>query len=768
MMTNVPTSADFVFRNGRVYTVNAQQAWAEAVAVTADKIVFVGSNTEVSAYIGERTQVFDLGQKIVLPGFIDAHAHPIVAAAFGSCISIKDNSSVEAVLSQIRRYIAAYPDKQAYLGFGWENSLFSTRGPTKEVLDAILPEKPIVLLSNDAHTGWMNSAALQKMSFANDVPDHVANGGEFFRDGNGNLTGVSNAAATSMVVKKLRLMAAPDMAAGTEKMIQQMSRYGITSIFDAGLLNCPIVDAYKLLHSMVLTDELPFRYFGSYGVMNNKEISGAVDKLALLAKKYNSDRLRVNTLKLVLDGTVESRTAAFFEPYLDTGFASDIIFDKKLVRETVLDAVARGFDIHLHAIGDRAVCEALEIATIVREAGYNDARITVCHAQVWRDEDRKKFKDTNVFVNFTGSWIYPDENVKTAISERLYNQQFRYRVLANDGVVITQGSDYPAAETVNPLENIEMSHTRMQVAETAGEHEALVPLAESLPLEMAIKTYTIHAARQLGMENSLGSIEVGKYADIIVMEKNIFELNPYEIHSVMPSLVMMAGKIRFAGGVVKIMDRKNPFDEQVDLYETWFVENRHIFLSEVAAIKQILPATGKGLEIGVGTGLFAVELGIKDGIDPSEPMRSKAIERGVNALKGMAEQLPVPDEAYDYALMVTVDCFLRDVLQAFKEVCRILADGGVLVIAFIDRETPLGQIYEQKKQTSASYKQANFHSAQEIKKFLELSGFAVIEERQTVFSLDNQPQAVKPGTGEGVFGVIKAKKQAVQKGSIKK
>ena len=119
MMTNVPTSADFVFRNGRVYTVNAQQAWAEAVAVTADKIVFVGSNTEVSAYIGERTQVFDLGQKIVLPGFIDAHAHPVVAAAFGSCISIKDNSSVEAVLSQIRRYIAAYPDKQAYLGIAF-------------------------------------------------------------------------------------------------------------------------------------------------------------------------------------------------------------------------------------------------------------------------------------------------------------------------------------------------------------------------------------------------------------------------------------------------------------------------------------------------------------------------------------------------------------------------------------------------------------------------------------------------------------------------
>jgi SAM-dependent methyltransferase len=186
------------------------------------------------------------------------------------------------------------------------------------------------------------------------------------------------------------------------------------------------------------------------------------------------------------------------------------------------------------------------------------------------------------------------------------------------------------------------------------------------------------------------------------------------------------------------------------------------------AVKQVLPSIGKGIEIGVGTGLFALELGIKDGIDPSKTMRIKAIERGINALEGIAEQLPLQNGSYDYALMVTVDCFLHDVLQAFKEVWRILSEGGFFVIAFIDRETPLGQIYEQKKQTNASYKQADFHSAQEIKQYLALAGFVVIEERQTVFNLNNQPQEVKQGTGEGVFGVIKAKKQATQNGNIKK
>lgn len=206
------------------------------------------------------------------------------------------------------------------------------------------------------------------------------------------------------------------------------------------------------------------------------------------------------------------------------------------------------------------------------------------------------------------------------------------------------------------------------------------------------------------------------------------------------------------------MDQDRLFDSQVDSYEAWFVENQQIFQSEVAAIQQLLPSCGKGIEIGVGTGLFAAALGIKDGIEPSEKMRHKAIERGINACEGVAEKLPIPTATYDFALMVTVDCFLSDLLQAFKEIWRILGEGGFFLIAFIDRETPLGHLYEQKKQTSVSYKHANFNSAQKIKQYLALAGFSVVEEKQTVFSLENQLQEVKQGTGEGVFGVIKAKK----------
>ena len=206
------------------------------------------------------------------------------------------------------------------------------------------------------------------------------------------------------------------------------------------------------------------------------------------------------------------------------------------------------------------------------------------------------------------------------------------------------------------------------------------------------------------------------------------------------------------------MDRVNVFDQKIEAYESWFQENKALFEAELTAIKQILPTSGKGVEIGVGTGLFSAALGIIDGIEPSENMRRKAIERGINVRKGLAEKLPIPDETYDFALMITVDCFLDDVAQAFREAGRILLAGGFFLVAFIDRETPLGKLYDQKKQTSEFYQQAQFHSSLEIKQYLELAGFVVVDARQTIFTIENRPQEVRPGIGDGVFGVIKARK----------
>lgn len=205
------------------------------------------------------------------------------------------------------------------------------------------------------------------------------------------------------------------------------------------------------------------------------------------------------------------------------------------------------------------------------------------------------------------------------------------------------------------------------------------------------------------------------------------------------------------------------YDQNVKEYENWFIKNDKIFQSEVEAIRQLIPAWKNGIEIGAGTGLFSEKLGLKRGIEPSYNMRQKAIERGLDVIDAVGEEIPLDDKTCDFVLMVTVDCVLKDIFKCFKETWRILENEGYLVIAFIDRETPLGALYDEKKNESVFYENANFHSSEEIRNLLKIAGFNIVDERQTVFSFENKLHKIKKGTGEGVFAIIKAKKSFLDK-----
>lgn len=206
------------------------------------------------------------------------------------------------------------------------------------------------------------------------------------------------------------------------------------------------------------------------------------------------------------------------------------------------------------------------------------------------------------------------------------------------------------------------------------------------------------------------------------------------------------------------MEKIVDFDNKVEEYEKWFEENENIYETQVEAIRKVLPDLGVGIEIGVGTGLFSSRLGIRYGVEPSKEMSKKAVQRGINVINAYAEEIPVINECYEYVLMVTVDCFLRDIIKAFREVWRILSEGGYFIIAFLDKDTPLGIMYDQNKHLNDFYRYANFHSADEIEKYLEMTGFEVHEKKQTIYTLENKVQEIKEGVGEGVFAVIKAKK----------
>ena len=208
------------------------------------------------------------------------------------------------------------------------------------------------------------------------------------------------------------------------------------------------------------------------------------------------------------------------------------------------------------------------------------------------------------------------------------------------------------------------------------------------------------------------------------------------------------------------MAKTKPFDTHVDRYEGWFEKNNLAYESQVEAVRSVLPP-GKGVEIGVGTGRFAGPLGVEMGVEPSDFMKEAALEKGIEVIRGVAESLPLPDRSFDFVLMVTVICFFDDVPRAFSEALRILKPGGSLVVAFLDRDTPIGKVYDANKHDSAFYQEATFYSAAEVKTMLEEGGFVSTKFIQTIFKDPremNELDPVKEGSGEGVFCVAKADK----------
>ena len=537
-------TADVVFSNAKVYTVNDAMPWADAVAVKADRIVYVGSQAGVQGFVNGDTITHDLGGKMLLPGFIDAHMHPISGGAYALALSLDTFGNPEQWITDIANFAAKNPSAPVIFGYGFLASAFGPEGPTRKMIDSVVADRPVLIMDEGFHGAWANSKALELLGITNETPDPVPGFSYYKRDRQGEATGYLLEGTAGNAMKDLDVITEEVVVEGVSVIMKIMNSFGITSAFDAGAIQ------YQQMLPRVLErmgESMTIRIIGSYRPGGPDDVGQAVEAADVWRDTIKGDKYHYRILKIMDDGTVEGRTAAMFEDYQgEPGNKGETVYTQEQMNQMVVGAAQEQIDVHIHALGERAIHEALNAIEVAREAHPDSStRYAICHIQVITDEDLPRFAALDVIAQSTPLWAAYDTYGKQFVSDDQFERYWRFKSLGNLGVKLTFGSDFPASGAgtlgMSPLFNIEIGHTRQD----PGNKDAPVQprLSERLDIETLIHGYTINAAYQLHMEDEIGSIEVGKKADLTVLDRDIFDVDPYEIHKTEVVMTVMDGNV---------------------------------------------------------------------------------------------------------------------------------------------------------------------------------------------------------------------------------
>jgi hypothetical protein len=534
--------ADLIVTNARVYTVNPQQKWAEAIAVRGDKIVAVGDRKQIESLGGPQTRVIDGGHRLLLPGFVDCHIHFMDGSLGLTRVDLNNAGTVAEIQKRVKTYAEAHPDEPWIQGMGWTYPTFGPGAlPNKKILDDAVPDRPVYLVAFDGHSSWANSKALALAGIDRNTPDPP--NGKIVRDENGEATGALKEAAGDLVARKTPAPTRAERLDALRKGIREANRVGLVRVHSAGQ-DFEYLDLYDDLRK---SGELSLRFYVAYFLDPPGLTPKSVALIEDARRRYrpSDDWIATGAVKTMLDGVVEAHTAAMLEPYSDDPKQSGKLFwDPEKFRANIADLDARGLQIFTHAIGDKAVRLALDAYQNAAEVNKTtDARPRIEHIETISAADIDRFGKLGVIASMQPLHSYPDDDTLNIwarnIGPERASRPWVWNSIQDKGGVLAFGSDWPVV-TLNPWKGVQTAVTR-QTSE--GDPPGGFVPRQRLSLEDAIRAYTLGAAFAGRREKTEGSLEAGKLADFILLDQDLLKIEPSQIDKTEVLFTVVGGKI---------------------------------------------------------------------------------------------------------------------------------------------------------------------------------------------------------------------------------
>ena len=530
--------ADLVLLNGRIWNGLENQPTAEALAIRGNTILRVGTTSAVSALSGPQTQAVDLGGRLVMPGFNDAHIHFLGGAQGLNEVDLTGAKSVAEMARRVAEFARKNPDVAWITGAGWEYNYFPDKLPHRRDLDAVVKDRPVFLRAYDGHSAWANSKALELAGVTRATK--FEGFGELVRDAAGDPTGALKEGAQGLI---RRLIPEPTRAQKLEALrrgLKLAASLGITSIQNAN----GSAEEFALYEELLQRGELTLRASLALSVgpqLGNERL----EQWVKLRDQYVAHpRLRANAIKFALDGVIESYTAAMLEPYSNNAQTSGkLSWPVEAYREKVTQLDKLGFQLYTHAIGDRAVRTALDAyENAQRVNGRKNTRHRIEHIETVAAADIPRFAKLGVLASMEPIHADPAtvEVWSNAIGPDRTRRGFAWQQLLRGGARLVFSSDWPASISVDPLRGL---HVAVNRRTPEGYPPGAWLPQERLPVAQALRAYTSAGAYASFEEGIKGSLQPGKLADVIVLSQDLFKVDPMQIHAARVVLTVFDGKV---------------------------------------------------------------------------------------------------------------------------------------------------------------------------------------------------------------------------------